>query len=95
MNTLLPFFLLMLVTFPVLGRAFYQKANLPGVFLAFGVALPAWYLGKALPIMGGAVFGILLGMLLAFVKRPSSVEPGLKAVSKKCFRPRLCCSALK
>lgn len=38
---------------------------MPGVALCLVFACPAWYLGREFPIVGGPVFGILLGMLLA------------------------------
>ena len=37
---------------------------LPGAFLCLATAVPAWFLGKAFPIAGGPVFGILAGMIL-------------------------------
>jgi uncharacterized integral membrane protein (TIGR00698 family) len=56
---------------------------LPGILFSMGIAIPAWYLGKAFPIIGGPVFGILLGMLLGFWKRPQLYHPGIKYTSKK------------
>jgi uncharacterized integral membrane protein (TIGR00698 family) len=55
----------------------------PGVLLAFVIALPAWFLGKQFPIMGGPVFGILLGIIIAFWRRPSTFNEGIKFTSKK------------
>jgi uncharacterized membrane protein YadS len=45
----------------------------PGILLCLAIATPAWQLGKAYPIIGGPVFGILSGMVLAlcFPKLPS------------------------
>ncbi|MEG2957619.1 MAG: putative sulfate exporter family transporter, partial [Christensenellaceae bacterium] len=40
------------------------KKNFMGILFCFGIAVAAWFLGKALPIIGGPVFGILLGMIL-------------------------------
>jgi uncharacterized integral membrane protein (TIGR00698 family) len=59
------------------------KTILPGMLLAFAIALPAWYLGKLLPIMGGPVFGILIGIIAAFWKRPAAYNEGIKFTSKK------------
>lgn len=39
---------------------FFPK-NAPGIFLSLGVAAVAYILGRFLPIVGGPVFGILLG----------------------------------
>lgn len=57
--------------------------NFAGILLALAIALPAWYLGKLFPIMGGPVFGILIGILVAFWKRPPVFNEGLKFTSKK------------
>lgn len=37
--------------------------TIPGILLCFIFAVPAWFLGKAFPIIGGPVFAILLGMI--------------------------------
>lgn len=55
-----------------------------GVLLCLVIALPAWFLGKLLPVVGGPVFAILAGMALALVwKDKSGVQPGVSYVSKK------------
>lgn len=56
---------------------------LKGIAFAMIFAVPAHYLGKEFPIIGGPVFGILLGMAFAFLKRPQSVEAGIKFTGKK------------
>lgn len=57
--------------------------KLPGIALAALVAIPATLLGKAVPIIGGPVLGILFGMLLAFWKRPAQLNEGVQYTSKK------------
>lgn len=57
--------------------------KLPGILLAAIIAVPAWLLGKAFPIIGSPVLGILFGMILAFVKRPAIFDDGVKYTSKK------------
>ncbi len=42
-------------------------AFLPGLLLCLILALPAHFLGKAFPLMGGPVFGILFGLLLGLI----------------------------
>ena len=54
-----------------------KKEHIRGILLALVIAIPAWLLGKQFPIIGGPVFGILLGMLLAGIKRPTALEPGI------------------
>ena len=57
--------------------------KIPGIVLTAIIAAPAWLLGRMFPIVGGPVLGILLGMLLAFIKRPSTTEKGISFTSKK------------
>lgn len=57
--------------------------KIPGILLAAVIAVPAWLLGKAFPVVGGPVLGILFGMILAFWKRPAIFEDGIKYTSKK------------
>lgn len=56
---------------------------LSGFSLVLAIAIPAWFLGNLVPLVGGPVFGILLGMLMAFWKRPSSYDPGINFTAKK------------
>ena len=48
---------------------------LPGILLCFSIALPAWFLGKAFPIAGGPVFGILAGMVMAMALPRLLIRP--------------------
>ncbi len=56
---------------------------LPGLLLAVALAVPAWLLGKAVPLIGGPVFAILFGILLAGWQRPAAFEAGLRFSAKK------------
>lgn len=60
----------------------FEKKMASGILTCFLIAVPAWILGKFIPIIGGPVFGILFGMLLAFIKRPKKLEIGIKYTSK-------------
>lgn len=57
----------------------------PGLLLCALLAAPCYVAGLALPVVGGPVFGILLGMLVALVwsKRSERLEVGIKFTSKK------------
>ena len=57
--------------------------KLPGIALAALIAIPAWLIGKEIPVIGGPVLGILFGMLLAFWKRPVFFNDGVSYTSKK------------
>ncbi|MFZ5988409.1 MAG: YeiH family protein [Bacillota bacterium] len=56
---------------------------MPGLLLAFSIAFAAWYLGTLFPVAGGPVFGIIIGMLVSFWKRPQVFNRGIKFTSKK------------
>lgn len=60
-----------------------ELKKLWGMGFAFFIALMAWALGKHFPIIGSPVFGILLGMLIAFWKRPITLNTGISFVSKR------------
>ena len=42
-----------------------NRGFLPGLLLCLGLALPAWLLGRAVPVVGGPVFAIVGGMAIA------------------------------
>ena len=54
-----------------------------GILYAMLFAVPAYILGLYFPIVGGPVFGILLGMLFAKKRRPQAVEAGIQFTGKK------------
>lgn len=60
------------------------KKRALGVGLCAVLAIPCWFAGTALPIVGGPVFAILLGMAIAlFWKDKGSFQPGVQFTSKK------------
>ncbi|EGO64608.1 YeiH family protein [Acetonema longum] len=59
------------------------RSKSPGVLLVAFIAIPAWLIGKMLPIIGGPVLGILFGMILASWQRPARFEAGVKYTSKQ------------
>ena len=61
---------------------FFEKETVFGLLFCLIVAVPAWLLGLKFPIIGGPVFGILLGMIIAFFRRPAKLEKGIKFTSK-------------
>ena len=65
----------------VQARSLYK-----GVLFCLAIAVPATLLGKQFEVIGGPVFAILFGMVLALVARGRKVEPleaGVKYTSKK------------
>ena len=55
----------------------------PGIALCVLVAFAAYFIGRALPIVGGPIVAILLGVAIAALRRPSpALQPGLWFSSK-------------
>lgn len=60
------------------------KDNFAGIVLVLFLAIPAWFLGKFYPIIGGPVFAILLGMITTnFIKNKLPFQKGILFTSKK------------
>lgn len=60
------------------------KSIWKGLLLCLCIAVPCHFLGKQFPVIGGAVFAILTGMVLAIFFKPSdSFLPGITFTSKK------------
>ena len=58
--------------------------KLPGVLLCLVLSIPAYFLGIWLPVVGGPVFGILLGMVVTlFIKDKTFIQAGMSYTSKK------------
>ncbi len=59
-------------------------AHAPGLLLAVGIGLVALGLGRLWPLVGGPVFGIVLGILVRqFWSPPAGFAPGIRFGSKK------------
>ena len=58
--------------------------NMKWLLLCLLIAVPAWFLGTAFPIIGGPVVAIILGMIVTlFIKDKSSVQDGINYSAKK------------
>jgi uncharacterized integral membrane protein (TIGR00698 family) len=58
--------------------------NIAGILLAFIIAVAAFALGRHFPLVGGAVFGIVIGILIRnSVRLPESTASGIRFTSKK------------
>ena len=61
-----------------------MNSKLNGIILCLVLALPAWKLGKEFPVVGGPVFGIIIGLIVAFIlKNRVKFDTGISFVSKK------------
>lgn len=57
-----------------------------GIAICGLIAIPSWFLGTAFPIVGGPVFGILFGMVIAIFwkqSRRGAVQEGISFTGKK------------
>ena len=62
----------------------FIKKNWKGLLFCLAIAVPSAFLGKKFPVIGGPVFAILIGMVLALVvKNREPLEGGVKYTSKK------------
>lgn len=60
------------------------KKKLPGTAVCLVIAVPSWLLGKLVPVIGGPVFSILIGMIIALIWTPGETfKPGIGFTSKK------------
>lgn len=60
------------------------KKSWKGILLCFGIAMPSWWLGQLLPVIGGPVFAILFGMIITyFIQKNRALRPGIHFTSKK------------
>jgi uncharacterized integral membrane protein (TIGR00698 family) len=59
-------------------------SRLPGILLSLGVAYVAYFLGTQVPLIGGPVFAILIGLGLSSLwKAPPAYKPGLQFAAKQ------------
>ncbi len=62
----------------------FIKKNGAGILLCLIIAVPAWFLGQAVPVIGGPVFAILIGMILTLLlTKKDSFTAGINYTSKK------------
>ena len=61
----------------------FMKKNGAGILVCLAIAIPSWLLGKAFPVVGGAVTAIIAGMIIAmFWNKKGKAEAGIKWTSK-------------
>ena len=62
----------------------FAKKNYAGIALCLCIAVPAWFLGKLVPVVGGPVFAIIAGMIITLlIKDKSRFSSGITFTSKK------------
>ena len=63
---------------------YFIKKNGPGLLLCLIIAVPSWFLGQAVPVIGGPVFAILTGMVITLIlRKKDAFTPGINYTSKK------------
>ena len=62
----------------------FIRKNGAGLLLCLIIAIPAWFAGQAVPVIGGPVFAILAGMIITLILREKEpFTPGINYTSKK------------
>jgi uncharacterized integral membrane protein (TIGR00698 family) len=62
----------------------WLKTNWAGMLLCLIIAVPAWLLGELVPVVGGPVFSILIGMILTLlIRNKEKLNAGVSFTSKK------------
>jgi uncharacterized integral membrane protein (TIGR00698 family) len=62
----------------------WLRKNIAGILLSFIIALAATLLGNIFPIVGGSVFGIVIGIIINnTLGKPANTVSGIKFTSKK------------
>ena len=62
----------------------FVKEKGAGILVCLGIGVVCFFLGKAFPIIGGPVFAIIIGMVLALIwKNKEKVQAGITFTSKK------------
>ena len=60
----------------------FVRKNAPGILICLVIAVPAWLLGQRFEVVGGPVFAILIGMVIAlFWKDQKSAKSGITYIS--------------
>ena len=62
----------------------FVKEKGKGILLCLAIAVPAWFVGKLVPVVGGAIIAIIAGMIVTqFIGDKEPYAAGLKFTSKK------------
>ena len=65
------------------------KKNYKGILLCLIIAIPCWFLGKKFPIVGGPVFGIILGMIINLLKIKKNYNQVLLLPQRRSYNMQL------
>lgn len=61
----------------------FIKKSWKGLLLCLCIAIPSWWFGQLAPVVGGPIFAILIGMIIAyFIRINYSFQPGIRFTSK-------------
>jgi len=74
----------LILTLPIVTPSFYKRENWAGILLCLCLAVFAWSLGRAMPMVGGPILGILTGLVITNLwKRQGTFTKGIKMSSKR------------
>lgn len=77
----------LLLTLPITTPSFYKRENWAGILLCLGLAFFAWHLGQLFPLMGGPIWGILIGLIITNLWKNQGVfVKGIKISSKRALQ---------
>lgn len=69
---------------PVSPTSTHFRQHAAGLLLALGIAFLAWWLGHKVPVIGGPVFGIVIGIAVRNLFSPADTfTPGIQFASKQ------------
>ena len=82
--TLLYIAIALLLTLPIVTLAFYKRENWAGILLCLCLAVFTWFIGQHLPMIGGPIIGILIGLIITNLwKNQDAFTKGIKVTSKR------------
>ena len=62
----------------------FIKKNWLGVFLCVCIAVPSWFIGKIVPVIGAPIFAIIIGMVATqLLNNKDKLQTGISFASKK------------
>ena len=71
----------------------FVRKNALGILICLVIAVPAWLLGQRFEVVGGPVFAILIGMMIALFWKDQQPSPASPTPPRRFCSWRWCCWA--